>query len=131
MTLRSKLLLAQLPLAISLVLVAVVSRGTVTSLEHHSQTILKDNHASVLGAQRMRESADERAVTDAGGLYRLKLAGADGLAEIIQDVATQPVSPAMPYAAPGLRSDASAADRRSRPARARTAASRSRSRCTD
>jgi two-component system, NtrC family, sensor histidine kinase KinB len=61
MTLRSKLLLAQLPLAIALVVVAVVSRGTFTSLDRHSQTILKDNHASVLGAQRMHDSADELA----------------------------------------------------------------------
>jgi DNA-binding NarL/FixJ family response regulator len=37
----------------------------------------------------IREPADERAVVDAGGLYRLKSAGADGLAEIVRDLACQ------------------------------------------
>jgi DNA-binding NarL/FixJ family response regulator len=38
----------------------------------------------------MREPADERLVIEAGGLYRLKAAGADGLAEIVQQLAGQP-----------------------------------------
>jgi DNA-binding NarL/FixJ family response regulator len=37
----------------------------------------------------IREPADEREVIDAGGLYRLKSAGADGLAEIVRDLAHQ------------------------------------------
>jgi signal transduction histidine kinase/HAMP domain-containing protein len=57
-TLRGKLLLAQLPLALSLVVVGVVSRQTVRSLDYNSQEILKDNHLSVLAAQRMRDAAD-------------------------------------------------------------------------
>src|SRR5688572_19261186 len=85
--------------------------------------------AHLIALASMRDLADERAVTVAGGLYRLKSAGADGLAEIIQDVATQPVSPAIPRAAPGLCIDASGADRLPRPARARTATPRNRSRC--
>jgi signal transduction histidine kinase/HAMP domain-containing protein len=50
--------LAQLPLALSLVLVGVVSRQTVGALDHNSQDILKDNYLSVLAAQRMRDAAD-------------------------------------------------------------------------
>jgi len=37
----------------------------------------------------IREPADEREVIDAGGLYRLKSAGADGLAEIVRDLGQQ------------------------------------------
>ena len=58
MTLRSKLLLAQIPLAICLLIVGAVSRRTVTTLDHSSQDILKDNYLSVLAAQRMRDAAD-------------------------------------------------------------------------
>ena len=59
MTLRSKLLLAQLPLAASLVLAGVVSRQTVQALDRNAQDILKDNYLSVLAAQHMRDAADE------------------------------------------------------------------------
>jgi methyl-accepting chemotaxis protein len=58
MTLRSKLLVAQLPLAVSVLVVGVASRNTVTRLDANSQNILKDNYLSVLAAQRMRDSAD-------------------------------------------------------------------------
>jgi signal transduction histidine kinase len=58
MRLRSKLLLAQLPLALALVLVGYVSRRTIANMEHHSQDILKDNYLSVLAAQHMRDHAD-------------------------------------------------------------------------
>ena len=58
MTLRGKLLLAQLPLAVSLLAVGALSRRTVGSIERSSQEILKDNYQSVLAAQRMRDSAD-------------------------------------------------------------------------
>ena len=61
MTLRTKLFLAQLPLALSLVLVGWVSRRTVAQLDRNSQNILKDNHLSVLAMQRMRDAADEMA----------------------------------------------------------------------
>jgi signal transduction histidine kinase/HAMP domain-containing protein len=56
--LRTKLLLAQLPLAISLLVVGAVSRQAVDALDHSSQDILKDNYLSVLAAQRMRDSVD-------------------------------------------------------------------------
>ncbi|MCU1281487.1 MAG: multi-sensor signal transduction histidine kinase, partial [bacterium] len=58
MTLRTKLLLAQLPLAVALLVVGVASRKTIDALDRNSQNILKDNHLSVLAAQRMREAAD-------------------------------------------------------------------------
>jgi DNA-binding NarL/FixJ family response regulator len=61
-------------------------------------------HAAIDAAQRVGarlvalasilEPADEQVVTTAGGLYRLKSAGADGLAEIVKDVAAQPVAEA-------------------------------------
>ncbi len=73
MTLRSKLLVAQLPLALSLLIVGVVSRRTVASLDHNSQDILKDNYLSVLAAQRMRDSAD--------AMGRIALGHARGRAE--------------------------------------------------
>jgi signal transduction histidine kinase len=51
-------LLAQLPLALSLVVVGVASRKSITALDHNAQYILKDNYLSVLAAQRMRDAAD-------------------------------------------------------------------------
>lgn len=61
MTVRTKLLLAQLPLALSLIVVGVVSRRTVGALGHNAEDILKDNYLSVLAAQRMRDAADTMA----------------------------------------------------------------------
>jgi DNA-binding NarL/FixJ family response regulator len=49
--------------------------------------------AHLIALASMREPADEREVTDSGGLYRLKSAGADGLAEVVQDVARRPAPP--------------------------------------
>ena len=59
MRLRSKLLLAQVPLLVALVVVGVLSRRTIGAMSRSSQNILKDNYASVLAAQRMRNAADE------------------------------------------------------------------------
>ena len=58
MTLRTRLLLAQLPLALSLLVAGAASRHTVETLDRESQDILKDNYLSVLAAQRMRAAAD-------------------------------------------------------------------------
>ncbi len=58
MTVRTKLLLAQLPLALSLIVVGIVSRNTVDRLSHNAQYILKDNYLSVLATQRIRDAAD-------------------------------------------------------------------------
>ena len=74
----------------------------------------------------MRDPADERAVTGAGGLYRLKAAGADGLAEIVQDVASRPVSSTLPRAAARLPIGASTAGGRSQPTHAPNHTTRSR-----
>ena len=56
MTLRRKLHLAQLPLALALVLVGVVSVHTVSTLGKRSQDILSENYRSVVAAQRMNEA---------------------------------------------------------------------------
>ncbi|MFL5417166.1 MAG: PAS domain-containing sensor histidine kinase, partial [Myxococcales bacterium] len=53
MTLRAKLLAAQAPLALVLLLLGVVSLRTVNDLGRSSQRILQDNYRSVLAAQRM------------------------------------------------------------------------------
>jgi len=57
-TLRTRLLLAQAPLAAGLVLVGVVALTTLQSLGESSQLILRDNFRSVLAAQRMKEAAE-------------------------------------------------------------------------
>ena len=58
MNLYRKLLLAQAPLALALLIVGVVSIFVISSLGSHSQTILKDNYRSVLAAQRMKEAIE-------------------------------------------------------------------------
>ena len=58
MTLRTKLLLAQVPLGLALALVCAFSVTTLSSLGSHSQTILKDNYRSVLAAQRMKDALE-------------------------------------------------------------------------
>jgi signal transduction histidine kinase/HAMP domain-containing protein len=54
-TLRSKLLLAQVPLALVLMLLGYVAVRTLDVVGQSSQNILKDNYRSVLAAQRMKE----------------------------------------------------------------------------
>lgn len=58
MTLRRRLLLAQAPLAVALVLVGAASLRTVSYLADSSENILKDNYRSVLAAQRMVVALD-------------------------------------------------------------------------
>ncbi|HEY4188503.1 MAG TPA: ATP-binding protein [Polyangia bacterium] len=58
MTLRGKLVLAQAPLALALVVVGVVSALVTTRLGERSRLILADNYRSVLAAQRMKESLE-------------------------------------------------------------------------
>lgn len=48
--------------------------------------------ARLIALASMRDLADERAVTEAGGLYRLKSAGADSLAEIVREIGSPPSS---------------------------------------
>ncbi len=58
MTLRRRLLLAQVPLAAALLVVGAASLRTVASLGDSSETILQDNYRSVLAAQRMGDALD-------------------------------------------------------------------------
>jgi signal transduction histidine kinase len=58
MSLRIKLLLAQLPLMASMVIVGVLALQTIGVLGLSAQTILKDNYRSVLAAERMESDLD-------------------------------------------------------------------------
>ncbi|MDC0712067.1 ATP-binding protein [Stigmatella sp. ncwal1] len=55
MTLRGRLLLAQAPLALALVLVGVAAVATLARLGRAGQDILQDNYRSVLAMQRVNE----------------------------------------------------------------------------
>jgi len=69
-TLRAKLLLAQAPLALALVLVGLASVSAIASLGRSPELILKDNYRSVLAAERMLQAEkdlDELAVRSAAG----------------------------------------------------------------
>ena len=58
MSLRLKLLLALLPLALALVVVGVTAVWSLTALGVQAQLILRDNYRSVLAAQEMQESLE-------------------------------------------------------------------------
>jgi two-component system, NtrC family, sensor histidine kinase KinB len=58
MTLRTRLLLAQVPLALALTVVGVAAVGTLADLGKSGQRVLADNYRSVLAAQRMKESLE-------------------------------------------------------------------------
>src|SRR6266581_3191437 len=81
MTLRTKLLLAQLPLAIVLALVCTFSVVMISSLGSHSQTILKDNYRSVLAAQRMKETIERM---DSAALFLIAGRRDKGLSQAAQ-----------------------------------------------
>jgi NtrC-family two-component system sensor histidine kinase KinB len=57
-TLRSKLLLAQVPMAVVLVAFGVVSVATIRALGASPELILKDNYRSVLAMERMRQALE-------------------------------------------------------------------------
>lgn len=59
MTLRRRLLLAQAPLGLALVLLGAAALRTATTLGGSSEAILKDNYRSVLAAQRMEDALQE------------------------------------------------------------------------
>ena len=67
MNLRTKLLLAQAPLAAGLALVGLVALNTLHTLGRSSQRILQDNFRSVLAEQRMMEAAER---IDSAALFR-------------------------------------------------------------
>jgi signal transduction histidine kinase len=54
--LRQKLLLAQLPMVLTLITIGAISVHTARVLGRGSQSILKDNYRSVLAAERMKDS---------------------------------------------------------------------------
>ncbi|MES1209351.1 MAG: ATP-binding protein [Pseudomonadota bacterium] len=58
MTLRAKLILAQSPLAVALLLLGVVSGGVTRRLGAQARLILADNYRSVLAAERMKGALD-------------------------------------------------------------------------
>jgi NtrC-family two-component system sensor histidine kinase KinB len=58
MSLRARLLLAQLPLVAACVLLAIVAMTTTSTLGKASRRILRENYASVLSAQEMKESVE-------------------------------------------------------------------------
>ncbi|HMK73635.1 MAG TPA: HAMP domain-containing protein, partial [Myxococcaceae bacterium] len=58
MKLRTRLLLAQVPLALALTVVGAVAVGTLADLGKSGQRVLADNYRSVLAAQRMKESLE-------------------------------------------------------------------------
>ncbi|MDY7226417.1 HAMP domain-containing sensor histidine kinase [Hyalangium rubrum] len=66
MTLRGRLLLAQAPLALALVLLGVVAVVTLARLGRSGQEILQDNYRSVLSMQRMTEQLERM---DSAALY--------------------------------------------------------------
>src|ERR1700692_2719776 len=70
MSLRAKLLLAQLPLALALLVLAAVTVWSVSRLGGQTGLILTQNYRSVLAAQRMNEAIeriDSAAMFLAGG----------------------------------------------------------------
>jgi len=67
MTLRTKLVLAQVPLMIGILLIGFLSLNTITELGRRSELILSENYRSVLAAQRMKESAER---LDSAALFR-------------------------------------------------------------
>jgi len=79
-TLRTKLLVAQAPLALVLLFFGFASVRTLTQLGHSPELILKDNYRSVLAAERMTEAVErlqEAALSRATGRRADVLAAAD------------------------------------------------------
>jgi signal transduction histidine kinase len=72
---RTRLLLAQAPLAAGLALVGLVALSTLDALGIGSQRILRDNFRSVLAAQRMLESAER---LDSAAVFRAAGRGGEG-----------------------------------------------------
>ena len=58
MTLRARLLLAQLPIALALVLVALVALRTLEPLSRASERIFDENYRSVLAAGKMQAALE-------------------------------------------------------------------------
>lgn len=66
MTLRVKLLFAQLPLLAALLFLSLLALTSVSSIGGSAQNILRENYRSVLAAQRMKEAVERM---DSGALF--------------------------------------------------------------
>lgn len=79
MKLRTKLLIAQLPLVIALGVTIVVGSAVTRALARGSEDILKDNYQSVLAAEGMKEYAER---IDSGIAFAVMGQAARGLGQI-------------------------------------------------
>ena len=92
MSLRAKLLAAQAPLAVVLVLLGAVSLRTLSELGRSSQRILQANYRSVLAAQRMMDAlqrVDSAALFRAVGRVDKEAEAAPGLRAFEDELAVQ------------------------------------------
>ena len=80
---RTKILLAQLPLVVALAITIVVSSVVTRALGRGTQDILKDNYRSVLAAERMKEAVER---IDSGVVFAVIGRAARGLGQIDQNV---------------------------------------------
>ncbi|MBS1153097.1 MAG: sensory box histidine kinase, partial [Myxococcaceae bacterium] len=81
MMLRTRLLIAQLPIAVSLAVIGVLAVLTVGDLGRAGQDILSANYRSVLAAQRMKESLER---IDSATLFIVAGEREKGLAQLQQ-----------------------------------------------
>lgn len=81
MRMRTKLVLAQLPLVIALGITIVIGSVGTVDLGRRSQTILRDNYRSVLAAERMKEAAER---VDSGLVFASLGRSAQGLGQITE-----------------------------------------------
>ena len=79
MRLKTKLLLAQLPLLLALCLTGVVGSAMMSSVARSSDDILRENYRSVLAAERMKEAAER---INAGALFMVAGHPEQGRAQI-------------------------------------------------
>jgi len=77
--LRNKVLIAQLPLVVALLVMIVIGSNVTRSLGRGSQDILKDNYRSVLAAEHMKEAAER---IDSGMVFMLIGHASEGGAQI-------------------------------------------------
>ncbi len=78
MTLRTRLLLAQLPLVVALLAVAALALLNLGRLGDRAGVILQDNYRSVLATQRMKEALERM---DSGALFVVGGRRAEGVAQ--------------------------------------------------
>jgi len=77
--LRTKLLLAQAPLALAIIVLGIVASSTTSNLANKTDLVLRDNYRSVLAAQRMKEAIER---IDSGAAFLLLGREAEARAQI-------------------------------------------------